>query len=301
MTMEFIFRDSKAADKAHLLQGDILENSQGLRAILKSGYPAIADDEDCTHLMVLTQSCDLVRRDGRNCKSDHITLAVGRSWQSFVVKFVARYCRDEIPGCPLRFVEADRRRLLEQELERLLHHTLEGLFLITQDSHARLPESIIFELAAAVTLKVQDYDALKDSRIAQLKDIFQAKVGWLAGNLYSRIGTPDLEEHHNNVDAIKKGFFKDALAMSDAVPVGSLQYGKIREAASALVKAGPTALTAENWRAKVEEVAPEIELLADRIVAALRKGGHLVDANPPSSPIPAVVNALRTGARRLAG
>jgi len=41
------------------------------------------------------------------------------------------------------------------------------------------------------TLKSHHYDALIDARRGRLAPDFQAKFGWLVGNLYSRAATPD--------------------------------------------------------------------------------------------------------------
>ena len=43
----------------------------------------------------------------------------------------------------------------------------------------------------SVTLLAKHYDVLRKARRRGLKDEFRSKLGWLVGNLYSRIGTTD--------------------------------------------------------------------------------------------------------------
>ena len=66
-------------------------------------------------------------------------------------------------------------------------------------------------LALSVALRISHYDACIGAKVAQLDDVFQAKVGWLTGNLYSRVGTPDLEEKEDDAERIKEQFYEDVL------------------------------------------------------------------------------------------
>ena len=60
-------------------------------------------------------------------------------------------------------------------------------------------------------LRVDHYDVCLSTKIAQLDNIFAAKVGWLAGNQYSRVATPDLEEKLDAPNDYKKAFYNEAL------------------------------------------------------------------------------------------
>ena len=49
-------------------------------------------------------------------------------------------------------------------------------------------------LRIEIALHTKHYDTLLSSRRGRLKPAFQAKLGWLVGNLYSRVGTEDWSE-----------------------------------------------------------------------------------------------------------
>lgn len=47
-------------------------------------------------------------------------------------------------------------------------------------------------LSLSVPIKSQlHYEKCLKARIAQLREVFRAKLGWLAGDIYSRVATPD--------------------------------------------------------------------------------------------------------------
>lgn len=55
-------------EKDSLCQGDILEKTDDLIAILKEVHPYFLN-ESYKYFMVLSQSCDLVRRNGKNVQN----------------------------------------------------------------------------------------------------------------------------------------------------------------------------------------------------------------------------------------
>lgn len=79
------FTYSKTPNKDSLCQGDVLEITPALREVLEEVHPYFTK-EQYRYYMVLTQSCDLVRREGNRCKSAYITLAVVRSFDDFFRK-----------------------------------------------------------------------------------------------------------------------------------------------------------------------------------------------------------------------
>lgn len=66
------FTYKEKMDMSSLCQGDILNVTDDLSAVLKNIHPYFLN-EHYKYFMVLSQSCDLVRRDGKNCKP-HILL-----------------------------------------------------------------------------------------------------------------------------------------------------------------------------------------------------------------------------------
>src|SRR5262249_26262420 len=58
----------------------------------------------------------------------------------------------------------------------------------------------------------EHYDACRSAKVAQMKDIFAAKVGWLTGTQYSQVATPDLEEEMpDRAETYKKELYQQFL------------------------------------------------------------------------------------------
>jgi len=49
-------------------------------------------------------------------------------------------------------------------------------------------------LALPISLKPEHYGTLLSAKRIGITDIFQAKLGWLVGQMYSRVGSPDFEK-----------------------------------------------------------------------------------------------------------
>ena len=81
----------RAEDKKTLCQGDVLKKTDDLVAHLKKYHPYYADHPDYKYFMVLTQSCDLVRRKGKPCDSQYITLAAARPVEEALRREAAKH------------------------------------------------------------------------------------------------------------------------------------------------------------------------------------------------------------------
>ncbi|PLX44113.1 MAG: hypothetical protein C0605_03225 [Hyphomicrobiales bacterium] len=208
--MEFIFADAAKVDLTSLRQGDLLEKSDELAEAVRAAHSYYAEADDYTHFLVLTQSCDLVKRDSKPPKSPYITLAAVRPLQKALDRRVTKYLAQGIEF-PLRVCERNRRILLDQFLERLLHNTEDGLFFIRAGSAPTVIRDSCAFLPLSIALRNTHYDICLNNKVAQLEDIFAAKLGWMAGNQYSRIGTPDFEEHLPDANLYKKNFFDEVL------------------------------------------------------------------------------------------
>jgi len=74
------FTYNEGADKEKLKQGDVLRKTARLQEILEEVHPHY-NCEEYKYFQVLTQSCDLVRRDqDGSCNSRYITLAAVRTF-----------------------------------------------------------------------------------------------------------------------------------------------------------------------------------------------------------------------------
>jgi hypothetical protein len=215
MALEFIFRDPAETNWDSLQQGDILIRNEELQNVLVEAHQYYASATDYKYFMVLTQSCDLVRRhDSAKPKSPYITLAAVRPLKTLILRAIDKY--DLKLGTTIKICDKKHEGRLITLLERLLHNTEPSYFFLKARSHQSITEDLCVFLALSVALRVSHYEACVRAKIAQLDDVFQAKVGWLTGDLYSRVGTPDLEEKEDDPERLKAEFYEEVLRSQTA-------------------------------------------------------------------------------------
>ena len=192
INQEVHFTYKRNADMGSLCQGDILIITDDLRNILKDVHPYFQNDH-YKYFMVLTQSCDLVRRDGKRCKSPYRTLAAIRSYDDFLKKeFVSGKYVEVVDDFLL--MDSKNRERASQLVERLYNNTESDYFFLYKDEALDFPESMVASLKVSIALKSEKhYDYCLAAKKIELSDEFKAKLGWLVGNMYSRVGTTDWE------------------------------------------------------------------------------------------------------------
>jgi hypothetical protein len=172
-----------------LQQGDLLKITDDLRRVLHQFHPHYANNSEYRYLMVLTQSCDLWRRGG-NCKARYITLAAVRPVETLIQRELAKHQRSSLEiDCKL--CPVDRRYYVKDFLNKLLNNNISEYFYLAADPELDIPSPHVTFLALSVAIKAEHYGICLDARFAQLQEIFQAKLGWLVGDYYSRVATPD--------------------------------------------------------------------------------------------------------------
>jgi hypothetical protein len=175
------------ATDSDLKQGDILARTDDLVLVLESVHPHFKA-EKYLGFLVLTQTCDLVRRpDG--CKTNYITLAVIRSLDPVLDELFRGYGASAFPGVYVKEQRESARQLVERITNQ--NEQSHGLFYLHGDGGAGISEASVALLRVAFTLRVEHYGMLTAARRGRLRPEFANKLGWLIGNLYSRIGTPD--------------------------------------------------------------------------------------------------------------
>lgn len=176
--------------KSDLLQGDIVEPTEDLRSVLREVHPHFLDPKYTAFLLV-TQSCDLAVRRGRY-NTRYLNIAVVRPIEAVLHDFLAHVCRPVVEGVYLQGTKAEAYRLLE----RLFNQNEQGLGLLYfhPDVEAGIAIPSVALLRVTVTLRVEHYHVLRQARRGRLCAEFRSKLGWLVGNLYSRIGTQDWSE-----------------------------------------------------------------------------------------------------------
>lgn len=174
-----------------LEQGDILKKSEELQSLLKQYHPYYAEHSDNKFFVVLTQSCDLVPRpDG--CNARYISLAPVRPLKIILKRELDNSLENIGVGCQ-PFATHRVRTSLEQFLQRLFNNNEAPFFYFESAHESGIYEEMCAMLALPISLKVEHYETLRTAKIVGITDVFQAKLGWLLGQMYSRVGTPDFD------------------------------------------------------------------------------------------------------------
>jgi hypothetical protein len=194
--VHFTYQPVEESDR-HLCQGDILRPNDKLREVLGQVHPHFTDDKYSAFL-VLTQTCDLVPRAERECRSRYVTLCVVRALRDVLIPLLDRECgKLRVRGHIVEGVYAeDSRYRAKQLLERILNQNAqaEGLFYLHSDSAVGIVERSVAMLQVSFAVRAHEhYDTLVRARTGRLKEQFQSKLGWLMGYLFSRVATEDMD------------------------------------------------------------------------------------------------------------
>ena len=208
MSVHYTYDESPDLKQLH--QGDILQRTDELVELLNKVHPHYVSDE-YTHFQVLTQSCDLVIR-GKLCKSRYITLAAVRSLDDVIKRTVATLDQ-KIPVSSSFYCSTHHKADIKQKLKKIFNNNDKELFFLKAErSHNFHQDSCTFLYLSIAIRAYEHYDLCLKSKILQLEDNFQSKLGWMVGNLYSRVGTVDYvptalatdEIFENHLDEILK-------------------------------------------------------------------------------------------------
>lgn len=184
-----IYQQNAPLDK--LEQGDILKKSDELQSLLAKYHPYYADHEDNKFFAVLTQSCDLVPRAG-GCNARYISLAPVRPLK-VVLKREFEGKLDNVGIGSQSFATRRVQTHFEQFLQRLFNNNEPHFFYFEAAHESGIYEEMCAILALPISFKPEHYEKLRAAKLAGITDVFQAKLGWLLGQMYSRVGTPDFE------------------------------------------------------------------------------------------------------------
>lgn len=180
-------------------QGDIVLPTDGLSSLFAEVHPHFCDRKYVGYI-VLTQSCDLVKRRG-NCAARYINLGVIRQLDSVVCDLLGAVCKTVASGVYLTESRAEGRKLLG----RLFNQNEQslGLFYLHPDAEVGIGKPSVALLRIGVALRAEHYNLLQGARSGRLQPEFRNKLGWLVGNIYSRIGTVDWSEQPGGKETIR--------------------------------------------------------------------------------------------------
>ena len=170
-------------------QGDLLQITGDLREVLSDYHPHYAENPDYSFLMVLTQSCDLVINNGK-CKSRYLTLAAVRPLKTLVDRELEKHQRSSVET-EHRICSTEKRYWLKDFFIKLLNNNLSEYFYLSEEPELGIHDPHVVFLPLSIAIKSEHYQMCEKARFGQLTEIFRAKLGWLVGDIYSRVATPD--------------------------------------------------------------------------------------------------------------
>jgi hypothetical protein len=184
------------------MQGDILWPKDELKSLFKEVHPHFCDPKYIAFI-VTTQSCDLVCRDNKPCKADYINLAVVRDLESCLSQLLDNVCEKVVPGVYLKASKRDAYQLLTRILNQ--NEQAMGLFYLHPDVDTMgISDYAVALLRLSIAVRAKEhYGLLQKVRTGCLNPEFRNKLGWLVGNLYSRIGTPDWRDQKDGDKQMK--------------------------------------------------------------------------------------------------
>jgi hypothetical protein len=154
MANHFVYEDPKP----ELCQGDVLRKSLGLLALIKTYFQYYADHDDYKYLMVITQTCDLVRRDGGPCSSPYVTLAAMKPLRTALLMEAAKHQEDW--QRETRFIGNKTKDKLVMFLESLFDNNKASFFYLHADKTVKILEPCCAFLQLAISLHSEHYDFL---------------------------------------------------------------------------------------------------------------------------------------------
>ncbi len=189
--VEYSLYQDKPTEMEDLQQGDVIENNEEISNIVKQIYPKISDLEYDSFL-VITQSCDLARHDGKLCKSKYINLVPIQPMEHIFLPLLYRvYDHYKITG---RLYSAKGKSNAIQLIESICNQNAWalGVFFLHSNIDVKIPvDSVaLLQLSFSVPSELH-YNKVTSARSGRLDVAFQSRLGWLVGNLYSRVATPD--------------------------------------------------------------------------------------------------------------
>lgn len=185
------FTYAEDIDKSSLKQGDVLKKTSELAAVINEVHPYF-NSTNYQYFLVLTQSCDLVIRSGHICKSKYITIAAIRSLEEALKRQAEDVYSHKLERLTKKIIDEKNNSKLTDFLVRLLNNNVPEYFYLHSDLVLGFEDPSVAFLRVSISLKSDlHFNTCLNCKILELKENFQAKLGWLVGNLYSRVGTSD--------------------------------------------------------------------------------------------------------------
>lgn len=176
-------------------------------------HPYYSRHQDNKLYIVLTQSCDLVRRSNA-CKVDYITLAPVRPLSVIINREFSQHILNNKTSSSQAYGSKRNRDIFKDFLRKLFNNNNPHYFFIRRQQDRHIAQDMCAITSLSISIKSDHYSECREARILQLEDVFQAKLGWLVGQKYSRVGTPDWNETELD-DEIEKVLSQETVWIDD--------------------------------------------------------------------------------------
>lgn len=187
--METHFTYKSDLNDKTLEQGDLLKRTKELDDLLTEVHPYYLK-ASFKYFIVLTQSCDLVLRKGK-CKTDYISIAAVIPFDRIVEKEVETFQNNDIER-KYCLCDIKKRTNMYQLVEKIFNNNHKDFFYLHEDATRDLQEQCCAHLRLSIAIRSHDhYQMCLKAKFLELENDFRAKLGWLVGDLYSRVGTTD--------------------------------------------------------------------------------------------------------------
>lgn len=176
-------------DKTQLFQGDLLNRSPEMDRLLEDNHPIYFAKEDYKFFIILTQSCDLALRNG-TCNTKYINIAPARPLNIVIKNIILKYQYDDVEQ-KLGFISEKRKQKIYDFMERLFNNNEHDYFFLYREPNLELDDEHCAFLRLSIAVRSESYATLVQSKFLQIKEPYRSKLGFLVGNLYSRVATED--------------------------------------------------------------------------------------------------------------
>lgn len=255
-------------DTATLCQGDVLDRTVFIDGLLAQFHPYYTAAR-APYLMVLTQSCDLVRRP--NCNAEYITVCPIRPLEVALTRelaaLIARSKRSApqcVDGSAGPIVSESIRAQFSMAVERLLNNNHGSYFFLKADGAAGVPVDACAFLHVCFTVRASHYSDVLHAKVGQLASVFQAKLGDLVGEIYSRVGTEDWSEDEDR-RKVYDSLHRRCMETAEWVP------HKLFDAAAGAVAAAGKELDEAGFREALRAPVVQQKLRRNAALAAIRR------------------------------
>lgn len=291
MALHWTYREVE--EGSELEQGDILVPSPELRDVFEEVHPHFLNQK-YVGFLVTTQTCDMVRRN-KVPKTPYINLAAIRPLSQVCQKIFAHFVKPLDDGIfPL-----SAKPTIQRKLETLFNQNEQslGLFFLQKGADLGIGEPSVAFLRVAVALRSAHYQTLVDCRKGRLRADFQAKLGWLCGNLFDRPATPDWTDNEGS-DKTLSELVSHFMTDGDIAP----KWCDDAVAREAKAKGYPLANLTDDQRKELTpkpslDVAVEVvgmeakklnidDAIIEKLKNRLRNNGPFRKLHPPTQRIP---------------